>query len=76
VNYLCVCLHQGTVVSPQSEQFLKVTGFRGGGRAVIQNVTHKANIVGSQSERFAFRTIPQSDGFSRRRTHCHTKCDP
>jgi hypothetical protein len=42
---------QQTVVSPQSEypnseQFLKVTGFRGDGRAVIPNVTHKANIVG------------------------------
>jgi hypothetical protein len=31
---------------PNSEQFLKVTGFRGDGHADIQNVTHEANIVG------------------------------
>jgi len=55
----CKAQNLYTVVSPQtehpnSEQILKVTGFRGDGRPVIQNVTLKANIVGPQSDGFGF----------------------
>jgi len=59
-----------TVDSPQSgfpriEQFLKVTGFCGDGRAVIQNVTPIANIGGPQSEGFGFGPLVNFRDFER-----------
>jgi hypothetical protein len=57
-----------TVVSPLSEhpnceQFLNLTGFRGDGRAVIQNVTHLANKAGPQSDGFSYRPRVKFNGF-------------